>query len=62
MMVKFVVLSISLFTLTLIMQYFLNEAITSADEALHSAKLQGLNAHNSTELLHNSYAYEGLAV
>ena len=46
MMVKFIVQGVALFLVNIIMQYFLNEAISSAHEALLHARLNGVNVEN----------------
>ena len=62
MMVKFIVQTVALFAINGVMQYFLHVAVSSAQEALQQAKLNGINVNNEDELLFNAQTYDEFAV
>lgn len=61
MLVKFIVQSIVLLALNASMQYYLHESVESAQAAMDTAELHGIDMNDEEELLLHSSAYAEFA-
>lgn len=57
MSVKFFVKGFALMVVNIVVQYYINAAVNSADRALLAAKQSGINTSNTQEMLLNYDTY-----